>query len=107
METGYGQAQGSTRVIGVCLLGSAFSILTYVTNNHRTLYCLVLGFGCCSMFWLLRNQPDLLYSFDHCGTIMDFMVYLLCKLEKPIISNQNANSFGYYDADHQTWCVEA
>ncbi|OTF70485.1 sedoheptulokinase-like protein, partial [Euroglyphus maynei] len=29
------------------------------------------GFGCATLFWLKRFQPDYLQQFDRCGTIMD------------------------------------
>ena len=41
------------------------------------------GFGCASLFWLQRNYPSLLEPYDCAGTIMDFIVCLLCQLEEP------------------------
>lgn len=61
------------------------------------------GFGCASLFWLKRNHLSLLERYDCAGTIMDFIVCLLCQMDKPLMSSQNAVSWGYFDVDNMTW----
>lgn len=61
------------------------------------------GFGCASLFWLQRNHPSLLERYDCAGTIMDFVVSMLCQMNKPCMSSQNAVSWGYFDVDNMTW----
>ena len=61
------------------------------------------GFGCASLFWLQRNYPSLLERYDCAGTIMDFIVCLLCQLEEPCMSSQNAVSWGYFDVENMKW----
>lgn len=62
------------------------------------------GFGCATLFWLQRNQPSLLEGYDCAGTIMDFVVCMLCGImDKPSMSSQNAVSWGYFDAENMTW----
>ena len=61
------------------------------------------GFGCASIFWLQRYYPTLLGKFDCAGTVMDFIVCMLCGLIKPFMSSHNAVSWGYFDPDGMTW----
>ena len=61
------------------------------------------GFGCASLFWLQRNHPSLVECYDCAGTIMDFVVCILCQMDKPCMSSQNAVSWGYFDVDNMTW----
>ena len=61
------------------------------------------GFGCASLFWLQRNYPSLLERYDCAGTIMDFIVSLLCQLEEPCMSSQSAVSWGYFDVENMKW----
>ncbi|XP_002735979.1 sedoheptulokinase-like [Saccoglossus kowalevskii] len=61
------------------------------------------GHGCATLFWMKRNKPDLLDSYDCAGTIQDFLVAMLCGLEKPVMSVQNAASWGYYDTVNKVW----
>lgn len=61
------------------------------------------GHGCCTLLWLMRNQPDFLGDYDCAGTIQDFVVAMLCGLEKPVMSVHNAASWGYFDTVEKTW----
>uniref|UniRef100_A0A915JSK5 Sedoheptulokinase n=1 Tax=Romanomermis culicivorax TaxID=13658 RepID=A0A915JSK5_ROMCU len=36
-------------------------------NSYQRIYS---GFGCATLFWLSRNEPDFVRKFDHCGTIV-------------------------------------
>ena len=59
-------------------------------------YKLCSGFGCCTLAWLARHNPALLSNYHLSGTIMDLVVSLLCRLPRPLISEQCAHSWGYY-----------
>lgn len=64
------------------------------------------GFGCVSLFWLMKNCPDMLVEYDTAGSIMDYVATLLCGLDKPVMSNQIAASWGYFDTEYNTWNFE-
>ncbi|XP_020031998.2 sedoheptulokinase [Castor canadensis] len=64
------------------------------------------GFGCATIFWLLKNSPEFLKSYDAAGTIQDYVVAMLCGLERPLMSDQNAASWGYFNTQNQTWNLE-
>nr|XP_039247948.1 sedoheptulokinase-like isoform X1 [Styela clava] len=61
------------------------------------------GFGCATMFWLRKNSPEILSKYNCAGTIMDYVIASLCKLRKPIMSTQNAMSWGYYNFIDRKW----
>ncbi|KAK6637517.1 hypothetical protein RUM44_007939 [Polyplax serrata] len=61
------------------------------------------GFGCATLFWLSRNCPEKLTKFNCSGTIQDFVVALLCNLQSPVMSSQNAAAWGYYNTTSNTW----
>lgn len=61
------------------------------------------GFGCCTIFWFLRNQPQFLAKFNRCATIQDLLVAYLCRLDEPVMCDQNASSWGYFDPVTGTW----
>lgn len=61
------------------------------------------GFGIATLFWLLRYKTTKLTSFNCSGTISDFVVAMLCGMEKPVISVQNAASWGYLDCSTNQW----
>lgn len=69
----------------------------------RTNVAISTGFGCASLFWLQRNHPSLLERFDCAGTVMDFIVCVLCQMDKPCMSSHNAVSWGYFDVNNMTW----
>ncbi|XP_070334989.1 sedoheptulokinase isoform X2 [Odocoileus virginianus] len=64
------------------------------------------GFGCATIFWLLKNSPDFLKSYDTAGTIHDYVVAMLCGLARPLMSDQNAASWGYFNTRSQSWNLE-
>ncbi|XP_077996297.1 sedoheptulokinase-like [Glandiceps talaboti] len=64
---------------------------------------LATGHGCATLFWLKRNRPELIDDYDCAGTIQDFLVTMLCGLEKPVMSVQNAASWGYFDTVNNMW----
>ncbi|XP_069617186.1 sedoheptulokinase [Ranitomeya imitator] len=61
------------------------------------------GFGCATVFWYLKNRPDLLQQYDAAGTIQDYVVSMLCGLQRPVMSGQNAASWGYFNTRTKTW----
>ncbi|KAM6164941.1 sedoheptulokinase [Rhynchocyon petersi] len=64
------------------------------------------GFGCSTIFWLLKNSPEFLKSYDAAGTIHDYVVAMLCGLSRPLMSDQNAASWGYFNTRSQSWNME-
>lgn len=48
-------------------------------------------------------RPDILNSYDYCGTIQDLIVSALCNQEEPIMSIQNAASWGYFNVRDRSW----
>ncbi|CAG0914471.1 unnamed protein product [Notodromas monacha] len=65
------------------------------------------GFGCATIFWLQQNSPQSLSGYDCAGTIQDFLVAVICGLEKPVMTTQNAASWGYFDTASSCWEVDA
>ncbi|KAH1009373.1 hypothetical protein HUJ04_001734 [Dendroctonus ponderosae] len=61
------------------------------------------GFGCATLFWMVRNKPEKLQKFNCAGTITDFAIAILCDLDKPVMSNQNAASWGYFNCKLNAW----
>jgi len=72
----------------------------------RTNVAISTGFGCASLFWLRKNHPSLLERFDCAGTIMDFIVCVLCQMDKPFMSPHNAVSWGYFNVHNMMWELE-
>jgi len=64
------------------------------------------GFGCCTMFWLSRHEPGCLECYRCAGTVQDLLVTVLCDLEEPVMSTQNAASWGYFDPVTATWNID-
>lgn len=64
------------------------------------------GYGCATLFWLARNDPRSLEHFDHAGSIMDFLVFVLCGLDKPVMSEQLCCSWGYYNTNRHSWNMD-
>ncbi|NWJ11484.1 SHPK Sedoheptulokinase, partial [Crypturellus undulatus] len=64
---------------------------------------LAKGFGCATVFWYLKKSPDFLKSYDAAGTIHDYVVAMLCDLKKPLMSDQNAASWGYFNSRSKSW----
>lgn len=64
------------------------------------------GYGCATMFWLLRNRPEYIQKFDRCGTVMDFVVAMMLELSQAVTSVQNAAGFGFFDCISMQWNSE-
>ncbi|CAG2162519.1 unnamed protein product, partial [Oppiella nova] len=70
---------------------------------HSYNTCISSGFGCATIFWLQRHSNQLLNQFNSSATIMDYVVAVLCHLKRPLMSSQNAMSWGYFDPIGHSW----
>ena len=64
------------------------------------------GFGCATLFWLTRHEPGYLELYDCAGTVQDYIVAMICNLDRPVMSSQNAASWGYFNAVENNWNVQ-
>lgn len=64
------------------------------------------GYGCSTLFWFAKNRPEKVAKYNCSGTIQDFAVALLCDMEKPVMSTQNAASWGFFNTTKGTWNKE-
>lgn len=65
------------------------------------------GYGCCTLLWKLKNEPEeSLSQFTCAGTIQDFFVAMMCDLERPVMSIQNAASWGFFNTQIKEWNVD-
>jgi len=64
------------------------------------------GFGCCTLFWLVRHEPGSVEQYRCAGTVQDLLATMLCGLERPLMSTQNAASWGYFDTMAGSWNSE-
>lgn len=64
------------------------------------------GYGCATLLWKLKNEPKELSQYDCAGTIQDFLVAMLCDLDSPVMSIQNAASWGYFSTQENTWNLD-
>ncbi|XP_051891866.1 sedoheptulokinase isoform X2 [Pristis pectinata] len=67
---------------------------------------LASGFGCATIYWYMRNRHQFLQSYTVAGTIHDYVVAALCGLKKPLMSAQNAASWGYFNTRCGTWNLQ-
>lgn len=72
-------------------------------DSHLSIHT---GFGCCTLFWLQRNSPETLDPFNCAGTIADFVVSMLCDLDRPTMTPQNGSSWGYFNTYDNSWNVK-
>ncbi|KAL4608784.1 sedoheptulokinase-like [Arapaima gigas] len=64
------------------------------------------GFGCATIFWYLTYRPEFLTDFTTAGTIHDYVVAMLCGLDKCLMSTQNAASWGYFNTHTNQWNMD-
>uniref|UniRef100_A0A8D9F7G0 Sedoheptulokinase n=1 Tax=Cacopsylla melanoneura TaxID=428564 RepID=A0A8D9F7G0_9HEMI len=69
-------------------------------DSHLKAYT---GYGINTLLWLLDHQPDAVTGYTHAATIQDFIVAMLCDLQAPVMSNQNAASWGYFNCKLNAW----
>ncbi|KAL7643464.1 UNVERIFIED_CONTAM: hypothetical protein RMT77_005446 [Armadillidium vulgare] len=67
---------------------------------------LASGYGCATLIWLAKNKPEMFDEFDRAGTIHDFFVSIICGLDKPTMSVQNAAAWGYFNTEKEEWNTE-
>ncbi|CAH0400984.1 unnamed protein product [Chilo suppressalis] len=72
-------------------------------NSRQKCYS---GYGCATLLWMLKHKPDKLKNYTYAATVQDFVVAMLCGLQKPIMSDQNAASWGYYNTELNEWNVD-
>lgn len=53
--------------------------------------------------YYVRYSPEKLKKFNCAGTVQDFMVAMLANLNQPVMSIQNAASWGYFDTESAAW----
>uniref|UniRef100_A0A671M0A4 Sedoheptulokinase n=1 Tax=Sinocyclocheilus anshuiensis TaxID=1608454 RepID=A0A671M0A4_9TELE len=61
------------------------------------------GFGCATIFWYMKHRPEFLSGFSDAGTIQDYVVSMLCSLDKCVMTGQNAASWGYFNTTSNKW----
>ena len=64
------------------------------------------GYGCATLLWKLKNEPEDLSLYNCAGTIQDFFVAMLCDLDFPVMSIQNAASWGYFNTQEKSWNLD-
>ena len=69
-------------------------------DSHQNI---AAGFGCVTLFWLAQFEPESFVMYNTAGSIMDYMIVLLCGLDKPVMSDQIATSWGYFCSETGTW----
>lgn len=69
-------------------------------DSHLKCYS---GYGCATLLWMLKHKPEKLKHFEFAATVQDFIVTMLCDLEMPVMSDQNAASWGYFNTEKNEW----
>ncbi|XP_050720417.1 sedoheptulokinase-like isoform X2 [Eriocheir sinensis] len=64
------------------------------------------GYGCPTLLWFSKHKPEKLTRFNRAGTIHDFFVCMLCDLDHPVMSLQNAASWGFLNTETKEWNTE-
>lgn len=66
------------------------------------------GHGCATLFWLIKNKPNFIVDgkYTHAGTVMDYLVWILCGLDRSVMTVQNANSWGYFNNKQKAWNMQ-
>lgn len=61
------------------------------------------GYGCATLAWFQKYQPETLAQYQHAATIHDYFVALICGLEKAVTDPTDAASWGLFDVLEGTW----
>lgn len=69
-------------------------------DSHLRCYS---GYGCATLLWMARNKPEKFVHYNKACTIQDFIVAMLCNLETPVMTTQNAASWGYFNTETHEW----
>ena len=62
------------------------------------------GYGSASLLWLAAHQK--LEDYTMCGTIMDFLVWLMTRSDRVKMTVHNAKSWGYFNEVKMMWETE-
>ena len=76
-------------------------------RNYAVSDDLHTGYGSATLAWLARNSPQFLDRYRYCGTIADYFVYVLCGLKESVISDHNAQSWGFFNEKTRNWDYKA
>ena len=87
-----------------CDEGFLSKLQSYSTYNSCDLHS---GYGNASLAWLAQNITKAFKDYDFSGTIADYFVYILCNLTESVISDHNAESWGFFDSYSKTWDQKA
>uniref|UniRef100_A0A6A7G467 Sedoheptulokinase-like n=2 Tax=Hirondellea gigas TaxID=1518452 RepID=A0A6A7G467_9CRUS len=71
-----------------------------VPRSHQAL---ATGYGCATLLWFAKYRTAELSNYDRASTIHDFFVAMLCGLDRPVMSVQNASAWGYFDTKTKKW----
>ncbi|XP_032518710.2 sedoheptulokinase-like [Danaus plexippus] len=72
-------------------------------DSHLQCYS---GYGCATLLWMLKHKPEKLKNFTYSATVQDFVVAMLCDLDVPKTSDQNAASWGYFNTEKNEWNID-
>lgn len=78
--------------------------------SNSTASPLATGYGLATYAHTLATAPEKLLEFDACGTIQDFVAFVLCghtSAQHATIDTTNAFSWGGFDLQHSTWNRQA
>ncbi|KAG7515183.1 sedoheptulokinase [Solea senegalensis] len=64
------------------------------------------GFGCATIFWYMKHRPEFLEDFTVAGTIQDYVVSVLCGLDRCVMTPQNAASWGFFNTTTNQWNID-
>ena len=80
---------------------SNLKILTSKKDLHA-------GYGNSTLAWLTKYNPEFLQKYTYCGSVADIFTSVLCGINHTCtISDQNAQSWGFFDAQVCAWNNEA
>ena len=64
------------------------------------------GYGLSTLAWMLKNAPSYVAGFDKCGTIHDYLVYLLTGGKETFTDPSDAASWGMFDLRSRDWDLD-
>ncbi|XP_044078036.1 sedoheptulokinase [Siniperca chuatsi] len=81
------------------------NFLSSLPKPHSHL-SLAAGFGCTTIFWCMKHRPEFLKDFTVAGTIQDYVVSMLCGLDRCVMTPQNAASWGFFNTSSNQWNID-
>ena len=79
---------------------------TFISCLPPSKFAIHSGYGCATLFWLVKYRTDVIKRSEYAGSIMDLLVAYICDLDEPRMSDQIANSWGYFDTTELSWQTE-